>query len=341
MTSRTSKSLYRLAIGLSVSALALGVATLSAIDPAAAQTLRLRAEAVVAADVIRLDHLVEGLETGGDVPLFRAPMPGGRGTIRADRIIQAAREIGVTGIAPGDVVAVAVSRPGRNISRMEMADPIARFVNERQPGTDVAITLDDQIAARIVDAGRSGGVKVVSLSREPRSGRFEARLTLPGPGELGDSWIVTGSIAETQDVAVPVADLDRGDAIEPRHLVIIKRPAGQVGSDVIRPIADLVGLVPRRALRAGEPVRSGDVAKPILVEKGSIVRVSFEAKGMTLSLVARAQTSGAKGDTIKLQNQQSKRVIEGTITGPGQVAVSAAHSPPPATLAAAPAAPRN
>ena len=52
---------------------------------ALAADARIRPEATVSTDTVRLGNLVEGLEQGGDIPLFKAPAPGARGTIRVAR----------------------------------------------------------------------------------------------------------------------------------------------------------------------------------------------------------------------------------------------------------------
>ncbi len=244
----------------------------------AQEAMRLKSEITVTGEIIRLDQLIEGLGEKGAVAMFRAPQPGHRGTIRTDRIIEAAREMGIRGIDTGDVVSVTITRPGRTISRDDMQQAVARVAAERGALGNLDIVLDDHHAARLVDASRNEAIKVAQFNRDARTGRFEARLTLPGGPEGLEGWTVTGGIVEMREVAVPVSDLDRGEAIQAKDLVIMKRPAAQVGSDVVRPLSDLIGMVPRRALKAGEMIRSADLAKPILVEKAALVTVTYAAR---------------------------------------------------------------
>ena len=266
--------------------------------------------------------------------MFRAPLPGGRGTIRADRILQAAREMGITGVDIGSVTAVTINRPGRTIARSEMEEHIARAAAERGVLGDLAVVLDDHVTTRLVDANRTDALKTVSFSRDARANRFEARLLLAGAPDGSEAWVVTGSIVETREIAVPATDIERGDAIQAKDLITIKRPASQVSNEVIRPASELIGMVPRRALRAGEPVKQVDVAKPILVDKNQLVTVTYSTKGLSLSMRGRAQNAGSMGETIKVQNPQSKRMLEGVVTGAGQISVS--PTAPTATLAEAP-----
>lgn len=304
------------------------LATLIGAGQALAQnTMRLKAEITVSGDTIRLDQLIEGIGEKGHVALFRAPLPGHRGTIRADRILDAAREVGIRGIEAGEVSAVRVVRPGRTISRDEMQLAISRAAMERGSLGNLDIVIDDHHAARMVDASRADAIRIASFNRDLRSGRFDARLTLAGAGEPADGWTITGSIVEMREVAVPATDIERGEAIQAKDLVLVKRPAAQVAADIVRPLADLIGMVPRRTLKAGEFVRSADLAKPVLVEKGALVSVTYQARGLSLSMRGRAQASGSQGDIVKVQNIQSKKIVEGVVTGLSQVTIAGPVAP--------------
>ena len=307
------------------------LATGLALAPAFAETLRLRAEVEVDGDTIRLGHLIEGLEKGGETPLFRAPAPGSRGTIRVDRVLAAAREMGIDRVETGAVRAVSIQRRGRTISRTDLQDLIARTLAERGVKGNLDVTLDDYISARTLDISRTEALKVTSLARDPVTGRFEAKVTLAGD-VTGETWTLAGAIIETRDVVVPAADIERGEALQAKDLILTRRPASQVNGDIATQIAELVGMVPRKALRTGEIIRQSDLAKPILVEKNQLVTVSYISKSMTLQMRGRAQNAGAMGETVRVQNPQSKRIVEGIVSGAAQITISA---PPatPATLA--------
>lgn len=289
--------------------------------------VRLKAETTVQGETVRLDQLLDGAGDDARIAVFRAPSPGARGTIRAERIVEAARDMGIHGIEIGDITAVVVNRPGRLISRDDMQQAVSRLANERGLPAGLDVMLDEHHAPRMVDMARQDAIRVVHFQRDVRNGRFEARLALANGTETGEAWSVTGSMLEMREIAVPIGDLDRGEAIQAKDLVLIKRPAAQVGADIVRPIGDLVGMVPRRALKAGEPIRSGDLAKPILVEKSALVTVTYSSRGLTLAMRGRAIGSGSMGDVIKVQNMQSKKVIEGIVSGQAQVNIAAPIAP--------------
>ncbi len=319
-------------------ALLIGTALVASLagNAAIADTLRLRAEAIVEGDVVQLGQLIEGMEKGAEIPVFRAPAPGTRGTIRADRVIAAARDMGIAGadkITLGGVEAVRIIRPGRVVSRHDMQNALARAFSERGAKGDIEVVLDDHLQPRMFDLTRTEELRVVSLLNTAPGGRFEARISLSGD-TAGDSWMVTGTMMETREIAVLATDTDRGEALQKRDLTLVKRRVGTLPNDVIASADDLVGMVPRRLIRAGEPIRTSDLAKPILVEKNQVVSVIYAAPGISLSMRARAQANGSKGETIRVQNLSSKRVIEGVVTGPAQITITSPSAPQPVVAAA-------
>lgn len=297
---------------------------------------RLKSEAVVESDQIRLGDLIDGLETGTDIAVFAAPAPGARGTIRAERVIAAAREMGIRDIEAGSLRSIAISRPGRAITRNDMQDAIARVALERGARGNLDVVIDDQFQARTIDIAKPGFVRVAHFARDTRTGRFEARLALSDT----ESWMVTGLITEMREIAILANDIDRGEAVQAKDIILVRRPANQLSNDIIGSASDLVGMIPRRLLRAGDPIRQVDLAKPLLVEKNQLVSVTYASKGLSLIMRGRAQQSGAMGETIRIQNPQSKRIIEGIVTGQAHVTITNI-TPPTAPVADATASVRQ
>jgi flagellar basal body P-ring formation protein FlgA len=90
---------------------------------------------------------------------------------------------------------------------------------------------------------------------------------------------------------------------------------------------------------AGTPLRNADLMKPEIVQKNDTVMLHYEVPGIVLTLRGKALESGAEGDMISVLNVNSKRTIQGIVTGPGRVTVSAPNTalaaPNTARLAAA------
>ena len=62
--------------------------------------------------------------------------------------------------------------------------------------------------------------------------------------------------------------------------------------------------------------------KPDLVQRNETVTLVYEVPGVVLTIRGKAVDGGAEGDVINVLNEQSKRIVQGMIVGPGRVAVN-------------------
>jgi flagella basal body P-ring formation protein FlgA len=134
-------------------------------------------------------------------------------------------------------------------------------------------------------------------------------------------------------VAVPQRALAKGDIVKANDLRVRAPPEGRILSEPPAVPAEAAGMAVRRAVRAGAPLRAADLAKPELVQKNDTVMLHYEVPGIVISMRGKAVDSGAQGDMVGVLNVNSKRTIQGMVTGPGRVTVLA---PTPARVAAAP-----
>ncbi len=80
----------------------------------------------------------------------------------------------------------------------------------------------------------------------------------------------------------------------------------------------------RRSVRAGQPLKAGDLAKADLVTRDQNVTLIYETPGLYLTGRGKALEGGTDRDTVSILNLQSKRTIQGVVIGPGQVSVAIA-----------------
>jgi flagella basal body P-ring formation protein FlgA len=160
----------------------------------------------------------------------------------------------------------------------------------------------------------------VRFSYDPYSRRFDATFELPGNARA--QWRYTGTAVETIEAAVTTRPLQRGDVIKAGDIVIERRPKNEFSTEAPAPADAVVGQAARRVVRAGQPLRNTDLMKPELVLKNDTVMIYYEVPGMVLTIRGKALESGAEGDLVSVLNVNSKRTIQGTVSGPGRVTVT-------------------
>jgi flagellar basal body P-ring formation protein FlgA len=109
--------------------------------------------------------------------------------------------------------------------------------------------------------------------------------------------------------------------------MVERRPKAEVGGD---PAArdSAIGMQLRHSMRAGQPVRVADLAKPDLVQRDQNVTLIYQTAGIYLTTRGKAIDSGTEGDVVSVLNPQSKRTVSGVVTGRGQVTIQIATPTP-------------
>jgi flagella basal body P-ring formation protein FlgA len=316
---RTAISIVLLAVGL---------------VPAAAQnTMRLKAQAIVASDVVRIGDLVENAGVAANTPVFRAPDLGQTGAVPARMVLDAVRPYGLIGVDTRGLNEVSVTHASRTIAADDIEQRIAGALTGRYnlgKTDNLKIVFDRDVRPIELALTSTSELALSRINYDAQTRRFDVSFELAGASRT--SWRYTGTAAETIETAVPTRALNRGDVLKASDFAIERRPKSEFASEPPAAAAEIAGLAARRTVRAGQPLRNADLMKPEIVKKGDSVLLHYEVPGIVLTMRGQAQESGTDGDIVNVLNVGSKRVIQGIVTGPGRVTLMA---PKPARVAAA------
>ncbi|MGB7258489.1 MAG: flagellar basal body P-ring formation chaperone FlgA [Pseudolabrys sp.] len=301
--------------------------TVAALDP---PRPKLRAEATITSDVVRIGDLVDHAGIIANVPIFRAPDLGSTGMVSAERVVEVVREHALLGLDTGGITEVVVTRASRTIAGKTIETAVSRaLASQFALGSpdNIALNFDRGLHTVYVPPSAKGEPHVTRLSYEPRNGRFSALVEIAGVRAASQLLRFTGTATVTVDVAMLTRALNRGDVIKSADVVTERRPKAEVGNDVIASADQAVGRAARNALQAGRPLRSFDLMKPDLVQRNDSVTLVYRVPGIMLTVRGKAIESGTEGDIISVLNEQSKRTVQGMVAGPGHVVVmsSMAH----------------
>lgn len=309
-------------------------AVTAATAPVLPQKLRLKSEVSLSRDLVTFGDLIPGL--AGDAAAtaaFRAPGLGETGTIQVARIVEAARAAGVvrevSELESHGFAQVVVTRAARRITAADLEAAVKAGLQERF-GVDArlfALAIDGGAPAIAVEPELTGDVGVVDLSFDARSRRLQARLAVPGSMAMRLKPLrISGQLVETVEVVVPKRAIARGETLTKEDVSLERRPRDGQGTEILSDVRAAIDKVARRALLAGAPLRSGDVQREEIVGKGDLVTISYETPGLVITLRGRANEAGAMGDVISVTNPQSKRVLQGRVSGQGRISVQPSAS---------------
>jgi flagella basal body P-ring formation protein FlgA len=94
-----------------------------------------------------------------------------------------------------------------------------------------------------------------------------------------------------------------------------------VGMTRLPDTADIVGLIARRDVVAGEPLTQAVLDVPLAVRSGEPVTLTVIAGTVQVTTQALARSSGREGDMVRVVPEGGK-ALRARITGPGTVEVT-------------------
>ena len=85
----------------------------------------------------------------------------------------------------------------------------------------------------------------------------------------------------------------------------------------------VVGRLPRRAIRAGSPILASVLATPRQIERGETVSIEVLSGATQLRFQGRAESAGNTGDVISVRNPANGRLFSARVDGEGKAVVHA------------------
>lgn len=314
-------------------ALALGLLLSAAFRPASgAEPLSLSRDQVnVTADSVRLGDLFTNTGAKAGMVVENAPPPGTQAVYDVHRLAAIARAHGLTWQARSWSERVLVERAGQTIGSEQILAALREAIERDAPALGpIEIETSQRDPSLTLPADRPATIAVEGLRRNAATGQFTAVVVAPA----GDSQAVRLNIAGRIHRVIEVPTLARrmmpGDVIGRDDIVWTTMRADQVPRNAFVDAERIIGSTPTRAAVAGRMLFSGDLRAPRIVAKGGLVTMLLRTPNMVLTSRGRALEDGARGDTIRIMNTQSKTVVEGEVTSAGTVTVTSTHFMPDA-----------
>ena len=287
----------------------------------------LRADVTVTSDVVRIGDVIDNAGTAAQIAIYRAPDLGTTGSLPTTQLLAALQAHQVIGVDTKNIKAVSVTRSSRSIEAKDIQLQVAHTLEHRSglgDAANLALTFDRDLQDIQLDACYTGDMRAVSTRYEPRSGRFDVSFEIANDSNATPTRLrFTGTAIETVDAAVLTRDVQRTEILKSSDVITERRPKAEIGGDAAMRGA-AVGMQMRRQLRAGQALRTADLAKPDLVQRDDNVTLIFETSGIYLTIRGKALDGGTEGDVVSVLNLQSKRTVSGVVIGRDQIAIQVA-----------------
>ncbi len=103
--------------------------------------------------------------------------------------------------------------------------------------------------------------------------------------------------------------LAKGQVIGRGDLGFARFPLSKLRGRFFSSPEQIVGLAAKRTIRPGKVIFATDVAKPIIVKRGSRVLIVASSPCLRITVPGIVEQKGAEGDFVRVRNLDSKKVI--------------------------------
>ncbi len=128
-------------------------------------------------------------------------------------------------------------------------------------------------------------------------------------------------ISDPRPVIVLSRSAARGDVLDASMMELQERDVAQMPFGYLDTLRAGLGQQLRRSVPAGTALSPNDVEGERLVHRGDIVTVLGRAGGLEVRTSGKAMNDGAEGDRVRVQNDSSKRIVEGVVSARGVVEI--------------------
>ena len=164
-------------------------------------------------------------------------------------------------------------------------------------------------------------VQIETLKIDRQTNRFSAIVVGAGGKHRGSRITVNGKYYRIIDVPVLVRRMSSKEIIGANDIRLVNRRADKVDMNALRDVSELIGMSPVRTLSAERPVKRGEIR--LCPGRERVDRDHDLPHGPDDIIGARqGAQDGSKGNTIRVLNAKTHKVIDGTVVNSGTVTVS-------------------
>lgn len=202
---------------------------------------------------------------------------------------------------------------GQVVAREQVEDSLRHYVLEHSPWQPSQVEVAVRSFAPLSLPAGQVEMRVLSPNRGiiPGPRRFLLAVEVGGE-EVKRVWVET-TIRVFDEVVVTSRPLAHYEAISPDAVRLERRDLGTLFTRTFTKIAEVVGRQAARAIGVNETLTPSSVELPRVVRQGSTVTLVYESAGLRVETRGRAGEPGKVGDTIRVENPSSGKVLEGRI----------------------------
>jgi flagella basal body P-ring formation protein FlgA len=290
---------------------------------AAGNAVALHGDSELRAATVRLSDLFSGVSPLIDRDIAQAPPPGKSATYGAPVLEKLADKYLLNWRAESANDHVTLTTAATRITADDLRAAILRQIRDSGVHGDIEANLDNHALEIDLPASQSPDITLSNFDYDPVSKRFRCDVGA-GSGNAALSVPVSGRAVVKRRVPVLAHRMESGSVIALTDIDWVTVPDERVTVNAVTSADQLIGRELRHTVADGDVLNANDVMPARLVLRGSLVTLKVTTPYMQLTAQGKALQDGAEGDVVRVNNTRSNRMLEGTVTGPGEVTIRAA-----------------
>lgn len=126
-------------------------------------------------------------------------------------------------------------------------------------------------------------------------------------------------VAIFRDIPVAARDIGRGEQLTAQDIQWQQTNISLLRQGYLLEPAEIIGLEVKRNLGLGSPFISASLDAPTLIKRGDIVELEANYGGIRVIANGTAMADGRLGQKIRVKNNQSDRIVTGTVIASGKI----------------------
>jgi flagella basal body P-ring formation protein FlgA len=180
-----------------------------------------------------------------------------------------------------------------------------------------------------IEVGRiDNRLKLAKCDSEPEvifgNNRLPGNVSLAVRCNTGKPWkiYIQATVNAYKMIYVARAPIARGAIFTSSDLLKEKHNITSLNGNYVTDINSLKGHVAKRNVRKGEIIKPFLAVKSKLIKRGEQVTIIAETGGIKVRMMGKAMNDASAGEQVRVKNNNSKRIIEGTAVNRGIVKIN-------------------
>lgn len=275
-------------------------------------------------DIAELDGFdIDAIKKLAQIKIGTSPIPG-RSLVLSTRYLkskirQKFRDVKINIKVPQKAI---VSRASIKISKDQIKKIILAEVKDKYSKyEEIEITLKTTLKDIYIPKGKASYTMKMLGKKEQIGGYNSWMLSFNLNQKEVKKLLIRVKVDVFDNVYVAKSKITKGKLIQKTDLKVIKKDISRERKN-FKTVPDLiVGKQARRDIFTNESIKQNLVQRPIILDKGTPVKVVYKTKNLHLTNIAKAMKSGRKGDVIPVRTLKSNSTIYAMIVDSKHVEV--------------------